>query len=217
MPLAYTDPVGSFDALLAFFHLSERLKGELRHSWLSTSRQESVAEHSWRMSLIVMMMAPMLGEPVDLLKALKMALLHDLPEALAGDVPVFAYQEEGGPEARLELERQAMLTILRGAPEPMATEFFDLWMEFEQQDSVEAKLVKAADKLEVQIQHNEAHLASWEHHEKLMVFEERWLAKYCMFNPVLRELAEAVKDEAMKKLAEAGEDVASLRTQARLP
>jgi putative hydrolase of HD superfamily len=204
MPRAHAGDTGNLGTVLSFLHLAERLKGELRHSWLSNARQESVAEHSWRVSLMVMMMAPMLDVPVDLLKALKMAILHDLPEALAGDVPVFAYQEEGGPAARLELERQAMLTILKDIPEPMATEFFDIWVEFEEQASVEAKLVKAADKLEVQIQHNEADLTSWEHHEKLMVFEEKWLARYCLFNPIVQGLADAVKNEALVKLAEAG-------------
>jgi putative hydrolase of HD superfamily len=217
MPRVPADDTGNLSAVLSFLHLAERLKGELRHSWLSNAQQESVAEHSWRVSLMVMMMAPMLDVPVDLLKALKMAILHDLPEALAGDVPVFDYQGEGGPAARLELERQAMLTILKDIPEPMATEFFDIWVEFEEQASVEAKLVKAADKLEVQIQHNEADLTSWEHHEKLMVFEEKWLARYCVFNPIVQRLADAVKNEALVKLAEAGEDVASLRTQARAP
>ena len=201
-------------AFLSFLHRAERLKAELRHSWLSTSRQESVAEHSWRLALIVMAISPMLEVPIDLLKALKMAIVHDLPEALAGDVPVFSYQAPGGPEARFQLEREAMLEILKDIPEPMATEFFDIWIEFEEQTSVEAKLVKAVDKLEVQVQHNESDFSTWEHHEKLMVFQEKWMMQYCAFNPLLEQFAEAVKEEAVTKMAGAGDDVASLRTEA---
>ena len=58
-----------------FIALMEKLKNELRHSWTSTGRQESVAEHSWRLALLVMTIHPHLEHPVDLNRCLKMALV----------------------------------------------------------------------------------------------------------------------------------------------
>src|SRR5512142_1774508 len=76
-------------SLLSFLALSERLKFELRHSWLSNGRRESVAEHSWHMALMAILIHPYLEHPVDLGQALQIILVHDLIEAEAGDVPFF--------------------------------------------------------------------------------------------------------------------------------
>ena len=73
--------------ILRLLHLSERLKVELRHSWLSNGRQESVAEHCWQMALMALVMHRYLEHPVDLEETLKMILIHDLVEALAGMFP----------------------------------------------------------------------------------------------------------------------------------
>src|SRR5437762_13718163 len=75
--------------LLRFTRLSERLKLELRHSWMSNGRRESVAEHTWHMALLAMLVDRHLEHPVDTERTLKMILVHDLVEAEAGDVPVF--------------------------------------------------------------------------------------------------------------------------------
>ena len=73
--------------ILSFLKLSERLKCELRHSWLSNGRQESVAEHSYQMALMAILIHPHLDQKPNLEKTLKMALVHDLVEAIVGDVP----------------------------------------------------------------------------------------------------------------------------------
>ena len=75
--------------ILEFLAFTEGVKRELRHSWLSDGRRESVAEHSWQMALMAMVVHPRLEAPVDLCRALKMILVHDLAEAETGDVPVF--------------------------------------------------------------------------------------------------------------------------------
>ena len=61
--------------------VAERLKTELRHSWLSDDRQESVAEHCWMMSLMAFVIAPHLEHKVNLPHALLLILVHDLAEA----------------------------------------------------------------------------------------------------------------------------------------
>ncbi len=73
-------------AILEVLKLAERLKFELRHSYTSDGRQESVAEHTWRMSLMALLLEPYLEQRVNTGKLLKMIVIHDLVEAEAGDV-----------------------------------------------------------------------------------------------------------------------------------
>src|SRR4249919_1427532 len=73
-------------SILNVLQLAERLKFELRHSYTSNGRQESVAEHSWRMSLMAVLIEPLLKQKVDTVRLLKMIIIHDLVEAEAGDI-----------------------------------------------------------------------------------------------------------------------------------
>jgi len=66
--------MAELENILKFIHQSEKLKNELRHSWTSSGRQESVAEHCWRTSLMIILLAPKLEESINLEKALKMAI-----------------------------------------------------------------------------------------------------------------------------------------------
>jgi len=100
------DPVAG---ILDFYRLAERLKRELRHSWLSDGRRESVAEHSWSMSLLALLAHRHLEQPVEIERVLKMIIIHDLVEALAGDVPFF---ETGDRKlAKAARERDAIAEI----------------------------------------------------------------------------------------------------------
>ena len=140
---------------LRFLHTAEKLKCNTRHSWTSTGRNETVAGHAWRLSL----MALLLGEELpgaDMDRVLRMALVHDLGEAVTGDVPSFEKTAEDEAE-----ERQAAAVLFARLPEPQRGELAGLIAEFEAQSTPEAKACRALDKLEAVIQHNEAPLDSW--------------------------------------------------------
>lgn len=143
-----------------FLHEVEQLKQELRHSWTSQGRQESVAEHSWRLAVMLLVCAPYLKEKIDLLRAVKIALFHDLGEAKIGDRH---YLDIDDQECRSTSEEKAIreLTILL----PNGLPIFDLWKEFENRESLEAKVVYFLDKLEACIQHNEADISRWTQRE----------------------------------------------------
>ena len=66
-----------FEKEMNFLHLADRLKKEMRHCWNTDGRRESVAEHSWRLPLMVFRYADRLDQPVNISKCLKMALIHD--------------------------------------------------------------------------------------------------------------------------------------------
>lgn len=90
--------------ILQVIALAEKLKYEMRHSWLSNGRQESVAEHTWRMSLMAILVEPYLDQKVNIEKLLKMVIIHDLVEAEAGDIPAFDTMNSH----ELQLQKQKM-------------------------------------------------------------------------------------------------------------
>ena len=191
------------EQILLVIRLGEKLKRILRHSWLSDGRHESVAEHTWRMSLMALLVAPHLDTELDVERLLKMVIVHDLVEAIAGDIPVFdLIADSTARTLKHQREVDAMAEIVDMLPDINGEEINLLWSEFESSSTVEAKVAKALDKLEAQIQHNEAPLSTWLDVEKdLMLTLERSTG----FDSFLDEIRSVVVGETKKKIAnEAG-------------
>lgn len=143
--------------LIDFMNVCEKLKCNTRHSWTSTGRKESVAEHSWRLSVMAMLFC-MEDEfsHLDSKKLIAMCLLHDIGEAVTGDIPSFLKTPE-----HTETEEAAVDSLLDALPSPQKEKIQALFQEMRQMESFEARLYKALDKLEAVIQHNEAPLSTW--------------------------------------------------------
>jgi putative hydrolases of HD superfamily len=193
--------------ILDFLALAERLKCELRHSWLSNGRQESVAEHSWQMALMAMLMHRHLEEPVDLGKSLKMILTHDLVEAEVGDVPYFDRSERRAMKA--ERERGAIELIRTRLGGAVGQEIYDLWHEYEAKATAEARFAGALDHLEVQAQHNLADIGTWTPIEYDLVYTK--MDQACAHDRFLAAFCEAVKEQSEAKMRAAGVDVDGVR------
>jgi putative hydrolase of HD superfamily len=204
----------SMQHYVQFLNIAEKLKCEMRHSWLSSGRQESVAEHSWRMGLMAMTFFPYLSQKVDLEKCLKMAIIHDLAEAEVGDIPVFETQTLEAKKSKFIAEKMAMEKICALIEDPLGQELFTLWEEYESKESYEAKFVNALDKIEVFLQHIEAPLSTWTELEKDMLFQEKWLCAHCRFEPCLLELAEEIINQGIQKVKDAGEDISKVAERA---
>lgn len=142
--------------IIKFLGLAEKLKCELRHSWTSTMRQESVAEHSWRLCIFSWLLKDQLQNEYDMDKVLKMCLFHDLGEAIAGDVPSFLKSDED-----IRKEDAAIEQIVGMLDHGSGVELKELFAEMKEQCSKEARLFNALDKLEAVIQHNEAPIDTW--------------------------------------------------------
>ncbi len=184
--------------LYEFIKSAENLKREVRHSWLSNGRQESVAEHSWRMSLMALLLEKELVSRVDLVKVLKMIVIHDIAEMEAGDIPAMrTLKDPKIKELKNKNELIAIENIKKILGNSVGDEIYDLWQEFELKKTTEAKFVNALDKLEVQIQHNQASLDTWEDFEFDMI---HMMDKHVQFDAILIQLKDLVVKEAEEKI-----------------
>lgn len=141
----------TLEGRLEFIRQAERLKDVLRSGRTSGARQESTAEHSWRLCLMAMLFQDGLAG-LDPLRVLQLCVVHDLGEALGGDVPAIARDAHPDKSAR---ERRDLLR-LAGSLDPAARErLLALWDEYEAAVTPEARAVKALDKMETILQHSQ--------------------------------------------------------------
>jgi 5'-deoxynucleotidase YfbR-like HD superfamily hydrolase len=139
------DPDSS--AYLAFFRAAGALKDTLRNSWTAGGRRESTAEHTWRLCLMAVALADALPE-VDLSRLIQLLIVHDLGEALRGDVPAPLQTAD-----KTAAERADLLGLLAPLPAPAAARLTALWDEYNAVATPEARLAKGLDRLETVLQH----------------------------------------------------------------
>lgn len=143
--------------VLDFLRATERLKTVTRSAYTSAGERESVAEHTWRLSLMALLLAPQFPE-VDFARLVKICLVHDLGEAIGGDVPAPEQARRRAADAtagKAADERRDLVTLLEPLPAALRGEITSLWDEYEAAQSPEAKLAKALDKLETILQHTQ--------------------------------------------------------------
>lgn len=145
------------DELLSILKQAGKLKENTRHCWITKDRKESVADHSWRIALMAMLLR---DEPafsgIDMDKVIRMCLIHDLGESFTGDIPAF---EKG--EKDTDKEDRLFHEWVGNFPEPVRSEWRLLLKEMEEQKTDEAKVYKSLDKLEALISHDESDISTW--------------------------------------------------------
>jgi putative hydrolase of HD superfamily len=144
---------------LDILHVAERLKDTPRHCTTSKGRRESVAEHSWRIALMAMLLKSEFPE-LDIDRVTRMCLIHDLGECFTGDIPTFLKTD-----ADEATEEQLLDRWVNSLPAPVSEELSTLYAEMNALTTPEAKLYKSLDKLEAVIQHNESPIETWEPNE----------------------------------------------------
>ncbi|MFM0041729.1 HD domain-containing protein [Paraburkholderia sediminicola] len=141
----------NLEGKLEFLREAEKLKDVLRSAHTSSGRNESTAEHSWRLCLMAITFEDELGD-LDFVRVLKMCVIHDLGEALHGDIPAI---EQLAISNKSEQERRDLVTLAHTLDESTRDNILSLWDEYESAASPEARAVKALDKLETLLQHNQ--------------------------------------------------------------
>lgn len=182
------------EELIKILGVAEKLKCNTRHCYTSSGRQESVAEHSWRIALMAMLLRPEFPE-ADMNKVIRMCLIHDLGEAFTGDIPTFNKSQDHEAAERLAYD-----TWVQSLPGETRKEFALLLAEMEALQTREAKIYKALDKLEAVIQHNESDIASWLPLEYEL--QLRYGAENVTFSPYMQALKAEIDDWTKRKIEE---------------
>lgn len=177
---------------LEILSVAERLKDTTHHCYTSKGRHESVAEHTWMMSLMAFFLRDEFPE-VDFQKVMVMIIIHDLGECFTGDIPAFEKKDQDR-KTEEELLHQWIATI----PEPYQTEMLALYNEMEAKETLEAKVYKAIDSLEALIQHNLSDLTTWTGHEK--EFNLVYANDRVSFSSYLTHLRELIHQDTVEKL-----------------
>lgn len=190
-----SDTLDRARGIISFVQGLERLKIETRHAWTSSGRQESIAEHSWRLALFAMALEPELPT-VDMNRVVRMLLVHDLGEAIEGDVS--AKEERSSPEEKLRRERAGLDQLLEPLEPPARGEIVTLWEEYNGAATAEAKVAKAVDKLETIMQHNQGANPEGFDYE----FNLRYGAGLAEVEPLLRAIREQIDGATLRRAAE---------------
>ncbi|MBQ8315936.1 MAG: HD domain-containing protein [Lachnospiraceae bacterium] len=181
-------------ALLDALNVAERLKDTTRHCYTKQGRHESVAEHSWMMTLMAFFMRDEFSE-VDMDKVIRMCIIHDLGEAFTGDIP--AFDKTGENE---KAEEELLYGWVRTLPANYADEMLALYEEMAKRETVEAKVYKAIDGLEAVIQHNISDLSTWISREYEL--NKTYADDKVAFSEYLKELREEIRKDTLKKIGE---------------
>ncbi len=177
---------------LEILHFAEKLKDTPRHCTTSNRRTESVAEHSWRISLMAFLLKHEFKD-VDINKVVDMCLIHDLGECFTGDIPTFIKTDEDR-----DVEDSLLNKWVKSLPADVSNELMSLYEEMEAQETKEAKLYKSLDKLEALIQHNESPLDTWSENE--FELNKTYAFDTVAYSDWLTELREAILEDTMNKI-----------------
>lgn len=167
-----------FERQLAFLMEADRLKNIYRQTYTRVDdlppmpedsnvkkpypRRENDAEHSFSLALFTVVLAEYSNEPLDILKTMKMVLIHDIVEIDAGDT--YCY-DSAGSATKSERENAAAKRLFGLLPKDFEEEFFALWREFEERKTPESKFATAMDRIQPLLLNLSRDGISWKEHD----------------------------------------------------
>ena len=184
--------MNNIDKVIRFIKEIENLKSVTRTAWTKTGRRESTAEHSWRLAMLLMVLREDFKD-LDIDKAIKMSLVHDLGELYDGDISAKLQNDN---DNKAEMEEKAMRRMLTILPENLAENIYDLWKEYNECSTKEAKLVKAMDKLETIVQHNQGNNPEDFDYE----FNLQYGKQYFMDNEILEYMRYIIDEDTKESI-----------------
>lgn len=137
--------------ILEFLRSTEQLKNTIRNARTSNGREESTAEHTWRLCLMALLFEEQFSH-LDILRLIKICIIHDLGEVIGGDIP--ATDENASKDKSIQ-ERKDLAQLIHPLSESLQVHILELWDEYENASSEEAMIAKALDKLETILQHTQ--------------------------------------------------------------
>lgn len=182
---------------MEILHTAEKLKDTPRHCTTTNGRTESVAEHSWRVSLMAMLLRREFPD-ADIDRVVDMCLIHDLGECFTGDIPTFEKTDSDR-----SVEDGLLDQWITSLPEEISTYFRELYAEMDAQKTTESKIYKALDKLEALIQHNESPISTWSENEYEL--NKTYAFNTVEFSEWLTKLRQEILKDTLDKIEEASQ------------
>lgn len=189
--------------IIAFLAQARKLQSTYRFTPKPEGGFENDAEHSWAVALTCMLLADQLekefGKKLDILKMLKMALIHDMGEIGTGDVKTWDTKGRVGKEERERAGMKAMTNLL---PSDIGKEFMQLWEECEEMMTIEAKIVRSIDRLDPVI-HRALTGVGWKNlkdegeHSTIEALDSRQLPRHT-FSKTITKLYLSLRKKAIK-------------------
>lgn len=174
----------------------DKLKNIYRQTYvLNEDRKENDAEHSWHLAVLAFTLAEYANGPVDVLRTIKMVLLHDVVEIDAGDTYLY---DEVGTISKAEREEKAAQRIFGLLPDDQREEFYGLWREFEDKISNEAKFAGILDRMQPLLLNYSKGGISWKEHGIHSSQVKQRNSGFSGTSEELDELIQAVINDAVK-------------------
>lgn len=184
--------MNNLENLFEFYQLIENLKSTMRYS-TQKKYEESTAEHSWKVCMMAIVSAKYINVEIDVEKAMKIAIIHDLPELICGDVDnTLVYDGKITADEKYQSELDAIKKVIEPLSEELKIEIYNLWTEYENSVSLEAKYIKVLDKLEAL-----SHMLSipGEHRrlDHTVQYADKAVSEFPEFKPLLKVFKEKLK------------------------
>ena len=175
----------------------DKMKNLYRQTYvLHEDRKENDAEHSWHLAILAFLLAEYSNEKIDVTHVMKMVLLHDVVEIDAGDT--YCYDNEGY-KSKAEREEKAAQRIFGLLPDDQRKEFYDLWREFEDSETPDARFAAMLDRIQPLLLNYTKGGISWQEHG---IHKQQVLSRnidYFSESDELAELIKSVIDDAAEK------------------
>lgn len=163
---------------------------------INGSRHENTAEHSWHLALMTILLAEYSNKKIDVLKTLKMIIVHDIIEIDAGDTFIY---DEAGNKTKADREEKAAQRLFHILPDDQAKEFHNVWKEFEDRKTPEAQFAHSIDRLQPNMMNFYSAESVWKSHN---LTKSQVTSKAKIIEDGSKELwkqAQKFIDEGMKK------------------
>lgn len=180
-------PDKEIHGLIKFFKETELIKTQLRNAWLSNEKCESVADHSWRMSIIALCLLKFESE-IDVAKVLKMCIIHDLGEAYEGDIPAIEKEDKF---LKLQRETDCIDKLTENLSHELKDELTELFNEYNDGITKESKFIKGVDKIETLLQHIQGYTPPNFDYNFNLEYGKEWTN----YNEVLQTIRKVLDDE----------------------